>query len=313
METTLNKEKGQLLLTIILVLTIALAIGLSVVQKSLVDISTATKTEQSSQAFSAAEAGVEKALLSPQGGTDLNFSLDNTSSNISVKDEGKWPLLPQLGQQQDGLEFPPLAREDTAQVWFADPASTLPSCSPNASSSNPVCYKRSSFEVYWGSSKTDVSAISLKFIYYNGTAYVAKTFLYDPDPARGASANFLTATCDVGYPGTPSSGFTVVKTNLGTNRAFYCKQTIDTGITITGSTLPILVRIRLLYNTESQSVAVRAVDTCGRDCSIPPQMRTITSTGLTGNIQRKIQLTKQDNTVLPYFDYAIFSAGDIIK
>ena len=55
-------KKGQILLALILVMTVALAIGLSVIQKSLVDVSTSTKVEQSSMAFSAAEAGIERSL-----------------------------------------------------------------------------------------------------------------------------------------------------------------------------------------------------------------------------------------------------------
>ena len=56
------KEKGQIILILLLVMTVALGVGLTIVQRSLTDISTSTKVEQSSRAFSAAEAGIEKAL-----------------------------------------------------------------------------------------------------------------------------------------------------------------------------------------------------------------------------------------------------------
>ncbi len=47
----MNNQKGQLILILILVMTVALSIGLSIVQKSLVDVSTSSKVEQSSRAF----------------------------------------------------------------------------------------------------------------------------------------------------------------------------------------------------------------------------------------------------------------------
>ena len=58
----MNNERGQIILVLVLVITVALAIGISVVQRSLSDISTSTKVEESSRAFSAAEAGIERAL-----------------------------------------------------------------------------------------------------------------------------------------------------------------------------------------------------------------------------------------------------------
>ena len=63
----MKEQKGQVILILILVMTVGLAIGLSIVQKSLVDISTASKIEQSSRAYSAAEAGVERAFGRPGG------------------------------------------------------------------------------------------------------------------------------------------------------------------------------------------------------------------------------------------------------
>ena len=74
-----------------------------------------------------------------------------------------------------------------------------------------------------------------------------------------------------------------------------------------------LIRARLLYNTTSQPFAVQAVGTCGQACSIPPQAKIITSTGVTGETQRRVRVFQIQKVVPPYFDYAIFSAGDISK
>ena len=52
-------QKGQILLLVVLVMTIALTIGLSLATRTITDIRTTTEEENSQRAFSAAEAGIE--------------------------------------------------------------------------------------------------------------------------------------------------------------------------------------------------------------------------------------------------------------
>lgn len=284
----MNNEKGQIILTLILVMSVALAIGLSVVQKSLVDVSTSTKVEQSSRAFSAAEAGIEKALGGDPSG--VNFS-DIGSKTTAVSDTGLIPCIPgatdcsPAGSRQDPLEYPPIAKEDVVQVWLAD----------YQSDTNPprIGYSQSTLDVYWGNSATDRAALELTLVYHNVTQYVSRKWYLD-QIVRSPVNNFEQVTTCSGY-------------TLGPN-SYQCKETIDS--------LPsglMLLRARLLYNTTSQPLAVQAVGTCGQDCSIPPQARNITSTGAAGETQRKIQLFQVNKVAPPYFDYAIFSAGEITK
>lgn len=286
----MNNEKGQIILTLILVMTVALAIGLSVVQRSLVDVSTSTKVEQSSRAFSAAEAGIEKALGGDSSG--VNFS-DIGSRTTEVADTGLIPCIPgaagcskAAGSRQDPLEYPPIAKEDVVQVWLAD----------YQSDTNPprIGYSQPTLDVYWGNSATDRAALELTLVYHNGTQYVSRKWYLDHDAeaTRRTANSFESVTCTGSY----------------SLAGYQCKKTIDS--------LPsglMLLRARLLYNTTSQPLAVQAVGTCGQDCSIPPQARNITSTGVAGETQRKVQLFQVNKVVPPYFDYAIFSAGEITK
>lgn len=287
------QQAGQIILTLILVMSVALAIGLSIVQKSLVDISTSTKVEQSSRAFSAAEAGIEKALGGDTSG--VNFS-DIGSRTTAVSDTGLIPCIPgttecsPAGSRQAPLEYPPLAKEDVVQVWLAD----------YQSGTNPprIGYSQPTLDVYWGNSATDKAALELTLVYYNGTQYVSRKWYLDHDAeaTRRTANGFESVTC------AGSTGEMLVTSQ------YQCKKTIDS--------LPsglMLLRARLLYNTISQPLAVQAVGTCGQDCSIPPQARDITSTGAAGDTQRKVQLFQVNKVVPPYFDYAIFSAGEISK
>lgn len=279
----MKNQKGQVILVLILVMTVALAIGISVIQRSLSDISTSSKIEQSSRAFSAAEAGIERTLAT--GDTSV-LMLQNNSQAQTI-DTQLIPAVPASGTRQDPLEFPPLAKEETAQGWLANPDSPL----------NPPAgfYKQNSLDIYWGNSSTDRAALELTLIYYDsggGLYRSQKWYLDNASATRNPANNFEQVTCTGGY----------------SLAGYQCKKTI--------SSLPtglMLIRARLLYNTSSQPFAVQAVGTCGADCSLPPQARIIVSIGTAGTTQRKVKLFQINKVVPPYFDFAIFSTGAINK
>lgn len=278
----MKKQSGQVLVLLILVMTIALATGLSIIQKSLSDISSASKVEQSSRAFSAAEAGIEKALKGDSSGVDFS---DN-SSKANILDQGLQPPLPIANIRQIPLEFQDkFYKEDVAQVWLADLNSVA---NPPA-----LFYKQNSLDIYWGNSTSDKAALEVTLIYYDGSKYTTKKWYLD---------HSFTRTPDNGFEKVNCSGY-----SLGTSR-YQCKKTLDSF----PSNL-MLLRARLLYNTNSQPIAVQAVGICGNDCSIPPQVRMIYSTGISGETQRRVRVSRQEKVVPPYFDYAIFSSGDITK
>lgn len=297
-----NKQKGQVILILILVMTVALSIGLSVVQKSLVDVSTASKAEQSSRAFSAAEAGIEKALQN-NGTTcgDDCVSFTENNSKADVSGTSLIPTVPDEGIPQDPLEIPPLAKEDVAQVWLADPTANLPSCTGGTSN---VCYTQNSLDFYWGNPSTDKAAVEITLVYHDGTKYAYHKWYFDPSATRSSANGFDSAS--------PNCLGHIVGTNT-----YQCKNTL--AFTTTEASGLMLLRARLLYNTTSQPIAVRSTVTCplsASSCasySLPPQARSIISTGISGETQRKVNVFQLEKVVPPYFDYAIFSAGDIKK
>lgn len=305
----MRNERGQVILVLILVMTVALAIGISVIQRSISDISTASKGEQSSRAFSAAEAGIEDKL---SGGTgSVNFTGNSSTANVAGGD--LIPVVQSGSSPQNPLEYPPLAKEEVAHVWLADPDDNvnLPGCTVIPPSAHvPICYKQSTLDVYWGNSITDKAALELTLVYYDGSKYTSRKWYLDNStvaPPRSPANNFDThADC---------SGFTVA------SNSYQCKYTIggtNGGVLDPGGVLPsspsvlMLLRARLLYNNTSQPFAVQAVGSCV-NCSLPPQQKKITSTGTAGTTQRKVQLFQVDKVVPPYFDYAIFSTGAINK
>ena len=281
--------KGQVLLVLLLVMAVGLGVGISIIARSLTDVSTSSKAEQSQRAFSAAEAGIEKALQ----GTCVSDPCVSFSDNSATATTQGGVLLPTPGQ---ALEFPPVSKESFAHFWLADPMTVA------------NYYKQTSIEVYWGdpnakdaAGNADIAAIELTFIYYDNTSgtYKNSKYYYDSVAARRFSNNFTDTTCD-------SNGYT---TGLTGGAKFHCKQTVSS----LHANLKIL-RVRLLYNYNAQPVALKPITTgCSDGCSLPPQARLIISTGSSGVTKRTIQLFSIDRVVPFFFDFAIFSAGDITK
>lgn len=292
------QQKGQIVLILILIMSVALTVGLAIVQKSLVDVATSSKVEQSSRAFSAAEAGVEKALKESDTTNHLAVSFSGNNSQIKgIIDTGPIPAVPEPGNRQTPLEMPPLSREEVTQVWLAD---------FNSYSHPPgPFYTQNTLDIYFGNSTSDPVAIEVTLIYYDGTKYTSRKWYLDQISRTPANGFEVVSTCS-GYQ--PSGG-------LGT---YQCKRTL--GANPDTPLLPelILIRARLLYNTTSQPFAIQAVNcpssasNC-RNYSIPPQGRIVVSTGASGETERRVRVFQLDKVLPPYFDYAIFSAGEITK
>ncbi len=281
----MKDQKGQIIVMLILVMTVALAIGLSIIQKSLVDVSTSTKVEQSARAFSAAEAGIEKALQADSAITS-SIPLGNEATINQVQRN----TVPGLNQ---ALEYPPITKEELAQVWLVSPSDlTL----------EP--YTASTLDIYWGNegvTGADKPAIEITVVYQDTAgAYLGKKYFYDQDAAIRNNGFAVPSDCPSGSISTSLSA---------TAKRFFCKQTIDVSSTaLLNLSKLILLRARLLYTNTSQPFAVRP--TSG---SLPVQGRLFTSTGSSGETQRRVQVFRLDKVVPPYFDYAIFSAGEIRK
>ncbi len=296
------KEQGQVIIAILLTLLVALTIGLTITQRSISDVTTSTQTEESSRAFSAAEAGLEKSI---QSGTALGtVDLGNASSIVQTTRS----LLP---TGSEALEYPPIGKETIAQFWLADPNS---SADPN--NLTPF-YQGSSFDFYYGdenlsSSSTDLPAVEVNVITKSGNTYSSYRYFYDSSQSRVFSNGFKTSTCG----GTSQTDGIITSSSPTIKSKFYCRVTVPPVIGGCSSPTcnpyvgtPILVRARVLYSNASQKIAL-APTGAGK---LPPQAELYTSTGLSGQSQKVLQTFRMKYVVPPFFDFAIFSAGDIQK
>jgi len=89
-------RSGQILIIVLLVIVVVLAVGLSVASRNITNLRTATQSEQSQRAFSAAEGGVEEILsklnqyegVIASGGT-ISPTVDVGGQNVQVVVSGK--------------------------------------------------------------------------------------------------------------------------------------------------------------------------------------------------------------------------------
>ncbi|MDO8504064.1 MAG: choice-of-anchor R domain-containing protein [bacterium] len=101
-------QRGQALLIILLVMAVALTIALSIASRSIADITISQKEEEAARAFSAAEAGIEQALIT-QSGTSGGLPAGGqfTATITSLAEGGTNMIVPIL-----------LASAETIPIWF---------------------------------------------------------------------------------------------------------------------------------------------------------------------------------------------------
>lgn len=290
---SIKSQSGQVIVILLLLMLVALSIGLAVTQRSVTDVTTSTQTEQSSRAFSAAEAGLEKALSGSI--TEGSFSLDNSaSSNIQAS---VWLPEPSSGA---AIEYPPIGRETTAQIWFTDPATPA------------ITYTENQFYIYFGNESTaDKPAVEVEIVMETNNNFYTKTYYLDSDPARVSSNNFSPV------PGCGSKNLD--KSILGNDHKFFCSYLVGPipNVSPLGgncySQSPacklILARIRLLYSSENHKIALAPFGTG----QLPQQVQIYNSTGIAGQSQKQIQAFRVKDVVPPWFNFAVFSINEIRK
>ncbi len=277
-------QKGQIALIIILIMTAALGVGLSIIQRSLSDITTSSKVEQSSRAFSAAEAGIERAL---HASTNDNFSvsnseLQNAKTDVSVRGNAAW----------ETIELDPFSKEQIAQIWFISPKDLI-----------TTPYTGSDFTLYYGNSGnvSDKPAIEVNVITKDALGkFNANRYYFDSNSARIPANGFDTSSSNC-------NGFSGIATTRPDGGNFLCRVLIS-GYQASGT--PILARIRVLYSNSPQAIALAP----RAGFTLPPnQVKIITSVGSAGETQRIVRVTTQENVVPPLLDYALFSINGIQK
>jgi Tfp pilus assembly protein PilX len=270
----MEKQRGQIALIALLVLTIATTVGLSLIARSTTDVSVTRNLEESNRAFSAAEAGVEETLKS---GVASSGTIDtNLGVSYSVTIASPTPAA------SAAFVFPQKTLDEEIEtVW-------LVGHNGNAIVETPT-YIQNSIDVCW-SSETVTPALVVTMLYKRASdsTYQVAEAAFDPNSSRAATNNFDPPTATTGGCG------------AGTNTTYRSTMLFaNYGITPSSDIL-IALRIHPVYS--AAQIAVTPLQ------ALPIQGNQIQSVGTTGSgISRKIIVNQQYRSPLSIFNYSVYS------
>lgn len=271
------KERGQALLIVVLVMVVSLTIGLSVASRSITNLRTSKEEESSQRAFSAAEAGVERAIKANCQSLPcptLASSFSENSSNYNAQTT----YLSGTNFLVNGGNI--ISKNDGTDIWFV-----------SHKADGTLDYSATwngSLTLYWGS-VSDVcdsdpaknTAAALEIILIRGTkdSPVASRFGVDKCSSRAGSNKF----------DAPGGGGTVGG------------KVFSSSYVINNITSGIVARIVPLYANTTLGVS-------GGNNALPSQGKIINSTGESGTTSRKITVF-QGYPSLPseFFQYILFA------
>lgn len=313
-ELRIKNQGGQVVIILLLVMVVSLAIGLSVVGRSLTEISTSTNSENSSRAFSAAEAGIEKVLYEDSKNSLTGISGVYPTGTVKLTNNAQteisWDInMPPTGTPRGiALEYPPFGKESFAQFWLADPCSNPRSNPPDCSNLPERFYTETNFDLYFGDPNYDYAsnpdnypAVEVHVISLVSDAYVDKSYFSDSFCTSGLCSRSQFPAC--------TRNPDAIKTNNNSTASskFLCKVNVS-GYSNTASSYPVMVRVRMLFTDITHPVALQL--TSG---NLPYQAKIFNSKGMSGNVQRNMKVFQEDFVMPHIFDYAIFSLGALNK
>lgn len=272
-------QAGQVLLIVVLVIVVASTIGLSLVSRSITSLRTSTEEAESQKALAAAEAGIERQIQSNSiniANTILPNGSNYSANSIEIKGTG----IPLSGgnmiQKNGGID-----------IWFEG---------HNADGTlDGLFVAKSNLYLYWGSSSSSACSgpdapAAIQTIVVTVSSGVTKTYRYVYDSCNRGNNFTLADSSGVGYPIGPIGGEVTFKnrTPIG-----HLASGIPAGENI------VFIRAIPLYKDSIIGVS--------NDNALPLQGYQITSTGTSGQANRKIRVFKGwPQTYLPYLSYGLF-------
>lgn len=281
-------NSGQALLIILLIMAVGLTIGLAVVSRSVTDIRISQEQEESSRAFSAAEAGLEHLLAGVSPGDlpsfgDFNIGVDTRS----LGGEGKTSFV-----------FPKEIKAGNIQtVWLVDHT--------EGGDLGSEFYSGNNLTFYWGNENVDdgsdiCPALEVVIIYKDGAGkFQSRRVAFDPNNGRVASNDF-TLISKASYP---------LEDKTFAFKADFTDNEEGT-LFPTGEEL-YAIRIKLLYNVDGAHIlGVQG----NADLPLQGHCYQVTAisqaeTGISSKVEQ-CQLYKAPPAI---FDYVLFSEENLSK
>ena len=286
----LKKQQGEIILVILLVMAVGLTIGLSVAGRSLTDIKLSTQVEESSRAFSAAEAGIEEALKAGISSSAANYqgSTNNATYNVA---------LSSLGGSASQFTFPnAIPAGDSQTIWLVPYTETGPDTGTPA-------YTEGTITVCWKNITSPPKAALEVSVFYKGAdgIYKIARAAYDPDNDRVTSQNN-------GFDNNVAAGSACTDGSSAYDyQVLLTFGEMSPPAPASGDTL-IALRLRPVY----ADAKIAVVPAGG--ANIPEQGKSIVSTGQTNSgVTRKWNVVQTYAAPQDIFDYAVWSDKQITK
>ncbi len=292
-----KNSSGQALVLVLLSLAVVLTLVLFVLARSVTDVAVSSRSEDAIRAFSAAEAGVEQALILGTGGTSQigNANFTSTVTNFAS------------GQQS--LVYPVnLSPGETSTIWFMDHDS---SGSVVCDAQHP-CFTGRYLQVCWGKSGTSSVLAS--------TPAVEVTVVYETTPGNPATATIARAAFDPNLSRIATNNFSSPDPGTCTinGEVFAFQKTIDlstlgiaAGIYNTQGGLN-YARVRMFYNTDQNHNVGFNVAYAG-GALLPTQGLAVDSSGVAGQSQRRLNVFQSWSEIPSDFEFAIYSPSGVSK
>lgn len=280
-QRTKNKEQnGQALVLVLLSLAVVVTIVLFILSRSVTDIAVSDSESQSVSAFSAAEAGVEQALVIGSNITPTTIGNSSYSAAVTYVASG-------LSQFVYPVE---LNSGDAMTLWFKSQ-----DASPNFNSA------ATALKICWGKNLT-YSDSNLK-------PAIEATIVYETTAGNPATAKIFRATADPFGGRSPANSFTAATTvsTIIAGQAFPFCRTLN----LSGLTNLQFASIRMFYNTNtSQPIGI---DSTNAAWLFPTQGITIDSSGTSGQSSRKVEVFQGWPEIPSQFLFGLYSPTGLTK
>ncbi len=167
-----HPSSGQVALIILTVMATALALGLSMSERVLTDLRISEQNQESTRAFSAAEAGIEEALrVIREGGATSDINISELAEDLGVDqvtiDSTAVGRADQFSYSQS---FQP---GEIALIWLRDHDA-------NGDFDETSGYSGGSVDLCWENN----AALEAVYFYNSGGSYGVRRFTFEPDDER---------------------------------------------------------------------------------------------------------------------------------
>ena len=290
-------QTGQALVLVLLSLAVVLTLVLFILSRSITDIAVSSREEEAVRAFSAAEAGVENALVVGAGSASV---IGNASFTADVSD---------FAVGMPSFVYPlSLSSGESGTVWFIGHDANADTV---CDATHP-CFKGGSIKVCWGKEGTadgtaTTPAIEFTLFYEStpgsvATARVARG-VYDPNDGR-RSVNSFSADDGVGCT-IDGENFTFSKNisfaGLGVPAGSY---NLDEGLQF--------AKVKMFYNSDANHKIAFDVTGAG-GTTLPSQGLKVNSSGVAGESNRRLEVFQGWPEAPSIFESVVFSSSGVTK